>query len=166
LGYTQQLPTEERYLMTRQELQGKIDVLFGGRAAEQLVFGEVSTGAHNDLQRATDIAKAMVLEYGMGEALGPVVYPRQRQPMFLRQPGGFGAERGRDYSEATAQALDKETKQLLEERMAHVVRLLRSKRHLLDRLAALLVKKEVVEAEEFTPLVPQESAPHTAEYAA
>jgi cell division protease FtsH len=166
LGYTQQLPTEERYLMTRQELQGKIDVLFGGRAAEQLVFGEVSTGAHNDLQRATDIAKAMGLEYGMGEALGPVVYPRQRQPMFLGQPGGFGVERSRDYSEATAQALDKETKQLLEERLAHVGRLLRSKRHLLDRLAALLLEKEVVEAEEFRRLVRQESAPHTAEYAA
>jgi cell division protease FtsH len=164
LGYTQQLPTEDRYLMTQQELQGKIDVLFGGRAAEQVVFGEVSTGAHNDLQRATEIARAMVLEYGMGNALGPVSYARQRQPMFLGQPGDAGPDGQRAYSEATARALDRETKAMLETRLAHVQQLLREKRHVLDRIAALLLEKEVIEAEEFARLV-QDETPHHEEAA-
>jgi cell division protease FtsH len=160
LGYTQQLPTEDRYLMTQQELQGKIDVLFGGRAAEQVVFGELSTGAHNDLQRATEIARAMVLEYGMGDALGAVSYARQRQPMFLGQAGSAGSDGQRAYSEDTARALDRETKAILEARLAHVQQLLREKRHLLDRIAALLMEKEVIEAEEFARLVQGDTPQH------
>ena len=78
LGYTIQRPTEDRFLMTRAELESKIAVLLGGRAAEQVVFGEISTGAANDLARVTDIASAMVLRYGMSEALGNVVYDRER----------------------------------------------------------------------------------------
>jgi cell division protease FtsH len=109
LGHTQQLPTEDRYLRTRQELQGTIDVLFGGRAAEQLVFDDISTGAQNELQRATEIARAMVLEYGMGATLGPVTFPR-RHPLFLSEPPRSPTEGIREYSEATAQALDLETK--------------------------------------------------------
>jgi cell division protease FtsH len=156
LGYTQQLPTEERYLMTQQDLQGQIDVLFGGRAAEQIIYGDVSTGAHNDLQRATDIARAMILEYGMGETLGPVTFPRQRNSMFLQQPGGYGGESGREYSEATAQALDQETKRILEGRMAHVERLLSDKRHLLDHIAMTLLEKEVIAGEDFARMVQRE----------
>jgi cell division protease FtsH len=152
LGHTQQLPTEDRYLMTRPELQGKIDVLFGGRAAERVVFGEISTGAHDDLRRATEIARAMVLEYGMGETLGPVTFPRRHSPFLPEQPG-YPPDGHREYSEATAQALDLETKKILEERMEHVVQLLRDKRHLLDRVAALLLAKETVEGEEFEQLV-------------
>lgn len=160
LGYTQQLPTEDRYLMTQQELQGKIDVLFGGRAAEQVVFGELSTGAHNDLQRATEIARAMVLEYGMGDALGPVSYARQPQPMFLGQPGSAGSDGQRAYSEDTARALDRETKAILETRLEHVQQLLREKRHLLDHIATLLMEKEVIEAEEFARLVQDDTPQH------
>ena len=156
LGYTQQLPTEERYLMTQQELQGQIDVLFGGRAAERIVYGDVSTGAHNDLQRATDIARAMILEYGMGETLGPVTFPKQRQPMFLQQSGGYGLDSGREYSEATAQALDQETKRILEARMAHVERLLSDKRHLLEHIAMTLLDKEVIEGDDFARMVQRE----------
>jgi cell division protease FtsH len=95
--------------MTRQELHGKIDVLFGGRAAEQLVFDDLSTGAQNGLQRATEIARAMVLEYGMGATLGPVTFPR-RHPLFLSEPPRSPTEGTREYSEATAQALYLETK--------------------------------------------------------
>jgi cell division protease FtsH len=153
LGYTQQLPAEERYLMTQQDLQGQIDVLFGGRAAEQLVYGDVSMGAHNDLQRATDIARAMVLEYGMGDTLGPVTFPRQRHAAFLNLSGGYGAESGRAYSEATAQALDEETKCMMETRMAHVERLLRDHRRLLDDIAATLLEKEVIEGDDFEQMV-------------
>ena len=77
---TQQLPTDDRYLMTRGELEARIDVLFGGRAAEEVVFGEISTGAHNDLERATDIVRSMVLEYGMSDTLGPMTFPRRPRP--------------------------------------------------------------------------------------
>jgi len=153
LGYTQQLPTEDRYLMTRAELQGKIDVLFGGRAAEQIVFGEVSTGAHDDLRRATEIARLMVLEYGMGETLGPMTFPRRRQSVFLNDQSGLWPDGNREYSEATAQALDAETKQIMEARMEHVLRLLREKRHVLDRVSSLLLEKEVIEAEAFEAII-------------
>lgn len=152
LGHTQQLPTEERYLMTRHELQGKIDVLFGGRAAEQVVFGEISTGAQNDLQRATEIARAMVLEYGMGDTLGPVTYPRWH-PLFLPEHPAYPAEGHREYSEATAQALDLETKKLLEERLEHVQQLLRDKRPLLNRIAAVLLAREVLDGDAFAQMV-------------
>jgi len=152
LGYTQQLPTEDRYLMTRAELQGKIDVLLGGRAAEQVVFGEVSTGAHNDLQRATEIARSMVLEYGMGQTLGPMTFPRRRGPGFLGEQANYWPESTREYSEATAQALDLEMKQLLESRMAHVLAMLKRKRGLLDRIASILLEREVIEAEQFERL--------------
>ena len=158
LGYTQQLPTEDRYLMTRRELEGKIDVLFGGRAAEQVVFGEVSTGAHNDLERATEIARSMVIEYGMGETLGPVTFPRRHRPLFLGEQSGYGADGVREYSEATAQALDSEVKRLMDARMAHVLQLLRDKRPLLDRIATVLLEREVLEAADFDQLV-QAAAP-------
>jgi cell division protease FtsH len=153
LGYTQQLPTEDRYLMSREELESKIDVLFGGRAAEQLVFDTISTGAHDDLRRATEIARAMVLEYGMGEALGLMTFPRQRRPMFLGEQGGYYPGEGREYSEATAQALDAETKTILDERLEHVRQLLQDKRALLDRVSSLLLEKEVLEGEAFAQLV-------------
>jgi cell division protease FtsH len=153
LGYTQQLPTEDRYLMTRQELLGKIDVLFGGRAAEELVFGDVSTGAHDDLRRTTEIVRAMVLEYGMGDTLGPITFPQQHRPALLGQPATYGPNGGREYSEATAQALDMETRQIVEERMVHVHALLEQNRHVLDRVSALLLEKEVLAGEEFTRMV-------------
>ena len=90
LGYTQQQPTEDRYLMTRSELLDRMAVLLGGRVAEELIFGEISTGAQNDLQRATDIARSMVAEYGMSERLGLVTYERERRPMFL--PESFSSQ--------------------------------------------------------------------------
>jgi cell division protease FtsH len=156
LGYTQQLPTEDRYLMSREELEGKIAVLFGGRAAEQLIFGEVSTGAHDDLRKATEIARAMVLEYGMGESLGLMTFPRQRHPAFLGDVNGYMPDGGREYSEATAQAIDVETKKILDERLAHVLQLLDDKRPLLDRVSSLLLEQEVVEGEEFERIVQSE----------
>jgi cell division protease FtsH len=150
LGYTQQLPTDDRYLMTREELLGKIDVLLGGRAAEEVVFGEVSTGAHNDLQRATDIVRSIVVEYGMGHTLGPVTYTRRR-PAYLDLailPDG-----PREYSEATAEAIDLEMKELMNERMQHVSDVIRAHRALLDQIAGLLLEREVLEAVEFKRLV-------------
>ncbi len=116
LGYTQQQPTEDRYLMTRSELLDRLAVLLGGRVAEELVFEEISTGAQNDLQRATDIARSMVTEYGMSDRLGLVAYERPRQPMFL--PESFAS--GKNYSEAKAAQIDEEVARFVEE--AHQTR--------------------------------------------
>src|SRR6187397_3469336 len=110
LGYTIQLPLEDRYLMTRQDLQGQLAVLLGGRSAEEVAFGEVSTGAQNDLQRATDIARAMVTEFGMSEALGAVNYDGHRGNKFLDTP--MPQERGL-HGEDTARLIDAEIKRIL-----------------------------------------------------
>ncbi len=157
LGYTQQLPTEDRYLMTRQELLGKIDVLLGGRMAEEIIFGDVSTGAHNDLQRATDIARAMVSEYGMGRTLGLSTYPRANPAAFLG-PGQV-AMGGKEYSEATAAKLDDEVKDLITERAARTQELLLRNRGLLEEIAGELLKKEVMESDEFYRLVDARRTP-------
>ncbi|WP_243358386.1 ATP-dependent zinc metalloprotease FtsH [Fundidesulfovibrio terrae] len=147
LGYTQQLPTEDRYLMTRQELLGKIDVLLGGRVAEEQVFGEISTGAHNDLQRATDIARAMVAEYGMGETLGLSTYPRQARPMFLSPEQA--PLMGKEYSETTAAKLDAEVKEILEKARERARGILEARKDTLEAVAQELLKKEVLDAAEF-----------------
>ena len=151
LGHTQQLPTEDRYLMTRQELLGKIDVLLGGRMAEDVIFGDISTGAHNDLQRATDIARAMVSEYGMGKTLGLSTYPRQNRPMFLSPEQAPLV--GKEYSEATAAKLDDEVKELITARATGVRELLTNNRQLLEAVAIELLKAEVMESEAFYRLV-------------
>jgi cell division protease FtsH len=152
LGHTQQLPTDDRYLMTRKELEARVDVLFGGRAAEQVVFGEVSTGASNDLDRATEIVRSMVIEYGMSDVLGPMTFPRRRGPAFLGDHAGLIPEQ-REYSEATAETLDAEVKRLLDERLARVKALLTEKRALLERVSKILLEKETLEAAEFEALV-------------
>ncbi|GFK94066.1 ATP-dependent zinc metalloprotease FtsH 4 [Fundidesulfovibrio magnetotacticus] len=151
LGYTQQLPTEDRYLMTRSELTGKIDVLLGGRVAEEIVFEEVSTGAHNDLQRATDIARAMVAEYGMGRTLGLSTYPRQARPLFLSPEQA--PLTGKEYSESTAAKLDQEVKDILEEARERVRAILTGHRDQLEGVAQELLKKEVLDAQEFERLI-------------
>jgi len=151
LGHTQQLPTEDRYLMTRQELLGKIDVLLGGRMAEDVIFGDISTGAHNDLQRATDVARAMVSEYGMGKTLGLSTYPRQNRPMFLSPEQAPLV--GKEYSEATAAKLDDEVKELITARATGVRELLTNNRQLLEAVAIELLKAEVMESEAFYRLV-------------
>ena len=152
LGYTQQRPTEDRYLMTKEELLGKIDVLLGGRVAEQITFDSFTTGAGNDLMRATDIARAMIVEYGMGETLGLSTYPRQRNPVFLSTDQGFPSP-DKDYSEETAAKIDAETKQILEERQSQVTTLLKRNRDKLKTIAELLLEKEVLFEQEFLTIV-------------
>jgi cell division protease FtsH len=151
LGYTQQRPTEDRYLMSREELLAKIDVLLGGRVAEQLTFNSITTGAGNDLMRATDIARAMIVEYGMGTTLGLSTYPRQRAPVFLQTDQGFSP--GKDYSDETAAQIDAETKQILDQRNEHVTRLLTAHRDTLQTVAERLLEKEVLLGEEFMTFV-------------
>jgi cell division protease FtsH len=145
LGYTIQRPTEDRYLMTRAELENKMAVLLGGRAAEQLVFGELSTGAADDLARITDIARAMVLRYGMSEALGSVAYDRDRSP-FL-QPN-FPVPQERSYSEETAHAVDGAVRTLVDHALEHAAAILRRNRELLDRTVVALLETETLNERE------------------
>ncbi len=160
LGHTQQLPTEDRYLMTRQELMGKIDVLLGGRIAEQTIFGDISTGAHNDLQRATDIARAMVSEYGMGKTLGLSTYPRQNRPLFLSPEQA--PLLGKEYSEETAAKLDLEVRELIDERAVVVQKLLVSERPLLEKVAQKLLEAETLDGDEFYGILGREAPPEGA----
>ena len=150
LGYTMQLPLEDRYLMTRQDLLGQLAVLLGGRSAEEIAFGEVSTGAQNDLQRATDIARAMVTEFGMSEALGAVNYDGHRGTKFLDTP--FMNERG-NHSEDTAQKIDAEVKRILTAAHDDARRVLRERKDILDQLSARLLEKEVIEGDELRELL-------------
>ena len=154
LGYTQQQPTEDRYLMTRSELLDRLAVLLGGRVAEELVFKEISTGAQNDLQRATDIARSMVTEYGMSDRLGLVSYERPRQPMFL--PENFSP--GKNYSEAKAAQIDEEVTRFVEEAHQRVRKILSERRTVLDDLAHLLSEKESVQGEELRKMLGKTSA--------
>jgi cell division protease FtsH len=149
LGYTQQQPTEDRYLMTKSELLDRMAVLLGGRVAEEVIFGEISTGAQNDLQRATDMARSMVTEYGMSERLGLVTYERERRPMFL--PDSLGPSKV--YSEEKAAEIDEEISMVVEDCHQRVRRILGEKREVLNTLAKLLLEKEVVQGDEMRALM-------------
>jgi len=150
LGYTMQLPLEDRYLMTRKDLQSELAVLLGGRSAEEIAFGEISTGAQNDLQRATDIARSMVTEFGMSDELGLVNYNGHKRSAFLDMP--FMQERG-NYAEDTAQKIDMEVKRILTDAHEEALRILREQRHVLDELSERLLVKEVVEGDELRSLM-------------
>ena len=149
LGYTIQRPIEDRYLMTRAELEHKMAALLGGRASEQLVFDEISTGAADDLARATDIARAMVLRYGMSDALGNVAYDRERQP-FL-QPA-YPVPQERVYSDGTAEAIDHAVRALVDRAFAVATAVLQKNRALLDRTAAALLATETLSEPEIEAL--------------
>jgi len=149
LGYTQQLPTEDRYLMTRSELLGRVSVLLGGRVAEEMIFGDVSSGAQNDLQRATEIARTMVTQFGMSERLGLVSLEGPRTQMFLPIP----THAPKEYSEKTACLIDEEVKGILSEAHAKVREILASHRPALEELAGLLLEKEVVERPELQAIL-------------
>jgi len=143
LGMTYQLPTEERFLMTRSELEDRIAVLLGGRVAEELVYGEVSTGAHNDLERATELARLMVTKYGMSERVGLATYG-ERQGLFLKG-GGIGGER--EYSEATARTIDEEVRAILDRTHDRVRGMLTTKKAVLVAAAQELKRTETLEGE-------------------
>ncbi len=149
LGYTIQRPTEDRYLMTRAELEYKMAGLLGGRASEKLVFDEISTGAADDLAKATDIARAMVLRYGMSDALGNVAYDRDRQP-FLQPAYPMPPERV--YSDETADAVDRAVRVLVDHAFALATAVLQRNRALLDRTAAALLATETLSEPEIDEL--------------
>jgi cell division protease FtsH len=157
LGYTQQLPTEDRYLLRKSELLDRIDVYLGGRVAEELVFGDVSTGAQNDLQMATELARHMVTQYGMSEQLGLATFEQPAGSALYAAP----LSQRKEYSERTAQLIDAAIARLLGEAHERVRATLRERRRVLDALAHALLVKETVDREGLDALLRQEQAAAT-----
>src|SRR3954468_21438573 len=159
LGYTMQLPLEDRYLMTRSDLLSQLAVLLGGRTAEEIALGEISTGAQNDLQRATDMARAMVTEWGMSDEMGAINYDANKRGRFLDI--GMPQERGL-YSEETSQKIDVEIKRILTEAHDTARRILTDHRGKLESVTTRLLEVEVMEGDELLRLLglpPRESNP-------
>jgi len=142
LGYTLQMPTEDKFLSSKEELQAQIATLLGGRSAEEIVFGSITTGAANDLQRATELAEQMVTSYGMSQTLGPLAY-QQRRNDFL----GNGMGMGRNVSPHTAEMIDREISQIVESAHQQARKILEANRDLLEAIANQLLENEVIEGE-------------------
>jgi len=160
LGYTMQLPLEDRYLMQRKDLLAQLAVLLGGRTAEEIALGEISTGAQNDLQRATDIARAMVTEWGMSDALGAIHYDGNKRSRFLDIP--LGPERGA-YAEDTARLIDGEVKRIMSDAHEHARRILTDKRDVLEAITRRLLDIEVMEGDELRRILGAPPPPPHAE---
>jgi cell division protease FtsH len=162
LGYTMQLPLEDRYLMQRKDLLNQLAVLLGGRTAEEIALGEISTGAQNDLQRATDIARAMVTEYGMSDELGAINYDGNKRARFLDIP--MPQERGL-YAEVTAEKIDAEIRRIVSEAHQRAREILMGHRETLERVTRRLLEVEVMEGEELRQLlgVPPDARPPATE---
>jgi cell division protease FtsH len=154
LGYTIQRPTEDRFLMTRAELENKMTVLLGGRAAEHIVFQHLSTGAADDLQKVTDIARSMVMRYGMDPTLGHVAYEPERRS-FLPDVGGMAQPR--NYSEETAREIDRAVRALVDKMFERAVQLLTERRSILEAGAKQLLEKETLTEQDLKALL--EKAP-------
>jgi len=150
LGYTLQLPTEDRFLMTKSELENRIAVLLGGRIAEDVIYHEISTGAQDDLLKATQIAKSMVKTYGMSEGLGQVAFDNERSP-FL-SPSIPTPARG-DYSEETSREIDAEIRRIIDRQSERVRKILSEQREILTRAASVLLEKETITGEDLKAVV-------------
>ena len=150
-GYTLLLPKEDRHYMTRSHLLNQVTMLLGGRMAEKLVLNEVSTGAQNDLERATGIVRKMITEFGMSEELGPLTFGRKQEQVFL----GRDIARDRDYSEEVAYAIDKEARRIIDECYKEAERLLKENIEALHLIAQTLMEQETIDADEFAALLQQ-----------
>ena len=148
LGYTMQVPTEDRFLMQKAELLNKIATLLGGRASEEIIFGDISTGAHNDLAKATDIARSMITEYGMSSKVGGVYLAHEKMTPF-----DMISKKTTEYSEATAELIDNELRNIISEQYAKAREILNGKKDVLKKGAQLLLEKEKIEAEELKTLM-------------
>ena len=148
-GYTLMLPKEDRYYATRSELLEQLKVLLGGRVAEAVVLEEISTGAQNDLERATELVRKMICEYGMSETLGPITFGRRQEQVFL----GRDISRDRNYSEEVAFAIDKEVRKYIEEAYAKTEEMLRTNLDKLHLIASALLERETLEGAELEQLL-------------
>lgn len=153
-GYTLMLPKEDRYYATRSELLAQLKVFLGGRVAEAVVLNEISTGAQNDIERATELVRKMICEYGMSETMGPIAFGKKQEQVFL----GRDISRDRNYSEEVAHSIDKEVRKMMEEAYTGVETILRENIDQLHVIAAALIEKETLEAEELLRLVQMEDA--------
>jgi cell division protease FtsH len=159
LGYTIQRPIEDRFLMTKEELENKMAVLLGGRAAELIVFDHLSTGAADDLRRVTDIARSMVTRYGMSEKLGSVAYDRDPSN-FLADGNRPYQVNEREYADETAAAVDHEVRAIVDRVYQHTQQILNARRAILDRAANKLLEKETLDQSDLEALIretPQEA---------
>ncbi len=156
LGYTLQLPTEDRFLLSAEEIQAEIATLLGGRSAEEIVFGSITTGAANDLQRATDLAERMVTMYGMSKVLGPLAYEKGQQNNFLGDNMMMNPRR--NVSDETAKAIDQEVKDIVEKAHQKALDLLKTHRDLLETITQKILDTEVIEGEELQNLLSQVKA--------
>jgi len=161
LGYTQQTPTEDRYLLRKSELLDRLDVLLGGRVAEEIVFGDISTGAQNDLQRATDMARQMVTQYGMSERVGLAAYEQNSGGTYLQGPSEPGGRRA-EHSERTARIIDAEVDTLLRTAHQRVSTTLSAQRGALDAIARLLLEHEVVDRQALDEVLAKKTAKNPA----
>jgi len=148
LGWTMQLPENDKYQQSEQELVSRIKVLMGGRAAEELIFKDVTSGASNDIEKATSIARKMVKQFGMSKKLGLVKYGENNELQYL----GYGYGEQRDYSDQTADEIDDEVKSIIEQAYEDAKKILNDNMDRLKKLAKLLLEKEVVESDEFEKL--------------
>jgi cell division protease FtsH len=158
LGYTMQLPLEDRYLLSREELLDKMAGLMGGRAAEEIVVGSISTGASNDFKQATEIARLMVTEYGMSEALGPVSYGERSRSPFLSGGQGLAGLTDKSYSERTQVRIDEEVTRLIEESMQRARDIVTHHRDALGKVAARLLQQETLEGDELRRILAESGA--------
>jgi cell division protease FtsH len=149
LGVTTTLPTDERYTVTKDAWLSQIVFCFGGRAAEEIIFGHVTTGASNDIKKATDIAKRMICEFGMSERLGPVAFGRNDEQIFL----GRDFSQVKDYSERTAQEIDEEVKRLVSEGYERAKSLLHEHTEVLHSIAERLLEKEAIDGAEIDEIM-------------
>jgi len=151
LGFTMQVPTEDRFLMRKTELLNKIATLLGGRAAEAIVFGDISTGAHNDLAKATDIARGMIIQYGMSDVIGQVYHAGSQRSQYLF-PGMEGRQ---EFSEATAELIDQEVRGIISRQYEVARGILESRREILEETTRKLLEQETITGEELTALARQ-----------
>ncbi|MBN2738853.1 MAG: ATP-dependent zinc metalloprotease FtsH [Spirochaetales bacterium] len=158
LGYTLQLPTEDRFLMSQKELLGRIDILLGGRAAEEIIFNEISTGAANDLVKATSIARKMITDYGMSQRFRNVSLESDRSSPFLGERSQLGMGQQRQYSENTQMYVDEEITRIIETEYANVLKMLKEKQALLDDIAKKLLEVETLDSEAFKKMVETKAA--------
>ncbi|MBQ8692669.1 MAG: cell division protein FtsH, partial [Synergistaceae bacterium] len=153
LGYTLQVPEEDRFLMSRSDLLNRITILLSGRTAEELVFGDVTSGAANDLERATRIARQMVTELGMSDKLGLVKLGNKREEIFL----GRDISEDRNYSEEVASEIDKEVKAIIDKCYFNAREILSERRTLMDKIVKILLEREVLDGDEFAKLMDGDS---------
>ncbi|HEB51055.1 MAG TPA: cell division protein FtsH, partial [Desulfobulbus sp.] len=158
LGYTLQLPVDEKFLSTEEELKDQVAILLGGRVAEEIVFNNISSGASNDLERASAIVRSMVTQLGMSKRLGPLTYGKRQELEFL----GVQGQEERNYSEETARLIDEECKHLVEEGHRRATEILTANREILEKLAARLEEKEVLSGEEVEEIVKAGKEPQPA----